>query len=90
MFDEEMAKNNPQIEYTDDDFNKLLSEMELEPSNDPEIFEIEFELEEVLDRTYPKKVLNLPVIATEISPNGASLMFQLSNLPKSILDRLNG
>ncbi|WP_209400286.1 HEAT repeat domain-containing protein [Pseudozobellia sp. WGM2] len=90
LFDDQMAKENPEVQYTEDEFHQLLNEVDIEPSLDPEIFDIDFELSEVLDKTYDKEVLNLPVIATEVSPNGASFLFQLYNFPKNIFGKLNG
>ncbi|PKA96428.1 hypothetical protein B0O79_0063 [Flavobacteriaceae bacterium MAR_2009_75] len=90
LFDDQMAKENPEVQYTEDEFHQLLNEVDIEPSLDPEIFDIDFELSEVLDKTYDKEVLNLPVIATEVSPDGASFLFQIYNFPKNIFGKLNG
>ena len=90
LFDDQMAKENPEVQYTEDEFHQLLNEVDIEPSLDPEIFDIDFELSEILDKTHDKKVLNLPVIATEVSYSGASLLFQFYNFPKNIFGKLNG
>lgn len=50
-------------------YDGLLSEMELEPTLPPEMFDIDFELCEVLDKKYDKKILDIPVIVTDVSSN---------------------
>ena len=62
--------------------DSLLETKEIQPHTDTEIFDIDFELAEVLDKGYSNQILNLPVIATEVSPNGASLIFQINNMIK--------
>ncbi len=57
------------IGSVDESFDHLLSELEVSPAVAPEIFDIDFELCEILDKNYDQKILNLPVIATEVSSN---------------------
>lgn len=90
LFDRQMAKENPGVDYTEDEFHQLLDEMDIEASADPEIFEIDFELEEVLDKVHDKEILNMPVIATEVSPNGASFLFQFYQFQRNFMCKLNG
>ncbi|MFD2606861.1 hypothetical protein ACFSSG_15250 [Euzebyella marina] len=83
LFDNQMAKENPGVTYTESEYNEVLEEIEadveVETIVDPELFDIDFELSEVLQKTHTQQVLELPVVATEITPNGASLMFKFMN-----------
>lgn len=90
LFDRQMAEENPEVDYTEDEFHQLLDEMEIEPSADPEVFEIDFEPEEALDRCHSKEILDMPVVATEVSHNGASFLFQLYRLQRNFMCKLNG
>ncbi|SDE29538.1 hypothetical protein SAMN05421636_104261 [Pricia antarctica] len=65
-------------------FDHLLSELQVSPSLAPEIFDIDFELCESLDKNYDQKILNLPVIATEVSSNdnGSSFFTSLIKFTK--------
>ncbi len=60
----------------------LLCEMDLATDKNPEIFDIEFDVCEILDKNCDKKVWDLPVTATEVSPHqrGGSFFSQLRNL----------
>ncbi len=53
----------------EESFDHLLSELEVSPAIAPEIFEIDFELCEVLDKNYDQKILDIQVIAIEVSSN---------------------
>lgn len=65
-------------------YDHLLSEMDLAPAVAPEIFNIDFELCEVLDKNCEQKILDIPVIATEVSPNenGGSFFTSLRKFSK--------
>ena len=90
VFDYHPVKENPEKDTKADEYDHLLNEMEIQPPVDEEIFEIEFELSEVLDKGCDKRLFNLPVIATEVAPNGASLIFQLRHFPNNIIRKFNG
>lgn len=62
----------------------LLSEMDLAPAENAEIFDIDFQFCQMLDKNCDKSILNLPVIATEVSPDqdGGSFFNQLRNFTK--------
>ena len=53
----------------EESYGHLLSELDLSPAVAPEIFDIDFELCEILDKNYDQKILDIPVIATEVSSN---------------------
>lgn len=63
----EQGANNTNSE--EENYGHLLSELDLSPAVAPEIFDIDFELCEALDKNYDQKILNIPVIATEVSSN---------------------
>ncbi len=50
-------------------YGHLLSEMDLAPALDREIFDIDFQLCEILDKGYEQKILDISVVATEVSAN---------------------
>ncbi len=83
LFDHQMAKENPSVTYTTEEYQEVISEIDGNEYFDEELFTIDFEVSEVLDKTYPKKILELPVEAVEITPNGASLMFQIYQFTKA-------
>lgn len=83
LFDNQMARENPSVTYTTEEYQEVISEIEENEYFDDEFFSIDFEVSEVLDKTYPKKILDLPVEAVEITPNGASLMFQIYQFTKA-------
>ncbi len=65
-------------------YDHLLSELDLSPAKSPEIFDIDFELCEVLDKNYDQQILDISVIATEVSPNqnGGSFFNSLRKFSK--------
>ena len=65
-------------------YNGLLEEMNLQPAVTHEMFDINFELCEVLDARYGQKILNLPVISSEILPgkNYSPFISQLRKFTK--------
>jgi len=65
-------------------YDHLLSELDLSPAKAPEIFNIDFELCEVLDKNYDQQILDISVIATEVSPNqnGGSFFNSLRKFSK--------
>lgn len=90
VFDYHPVKEHPTKDNTADEYDHLLNEMQIQPPVDEKIFEIDFELSEVLDKGCDKRIFNLPVIATEVAPNGASLIFQLRHFPNNIIKKFNG
>lgn len=66
------------------EYENLLSKMDISPSLAPEILDINFELNEILDHTYDQKILDIQVISTEVSPNeyGGSFFNSLRNFSK--------
>lgn len=62
----------------------LLSETDPSPSSESEMFDIRFELCEVVDKAYDQNILNIPVVVTEVAPNnnGDSFFGQLRNFTK--------
>lgn len=67
-------------------YNGLLSEMELDPAIDSEYLNINFELSESLELDIDKKLMELPVVATEVPahPTGGSFFSSLRNFTKSL------
>lgn len=63
------------IEKEEESFKHLLSELYLSPAVAPEIFDIDFELCEVLDKNYDQKILNIPVVVTEVSSSDTGGLF---------------
>ncbi len=90
LFDVHPAPKRPKEDAKVDENDHIQNEVEIQPSVDEEIFEIDFELSEVLDKEYDNQIFNLPVIATEVAPNGASLIFQLRHFPNNIIKKFNG
>ncbi len=68
----------------EENYGHLLSELDLSPAVAPIIFDIDFELCEVLDKNYDQKILDIPVIATEVSSNdnGGSFFNSLRKFSK--------
>ncbi len=55
-----------EMDHEEETFGHLLSELEVSPAMVPEIFDIDFDLCEILDEHYDQKILEIPVIATEV------------------------
>lgn len=68
----------------EESFDHLLSALEVSPAVAPEIFDIDFELCEVLDKNYEQKILDIPVIVTDVSSNanGGSFFNSLRKFTK--------
>ncbi len=68
-------------DLSQDILDGLLSEMDLAPAKNPEIFDIDFDICGILDKDCDKNLLDLPVTATEVSPrqSGGSFFSQLWN-----------
>ncbi|MGB6153027.1 MAG: hypothetical protein WBG48_13675, partial [Pricia sp.] len=65
-------------------YENLLSEMDIAPSLPPEMLDIDFELNEILDCEYDQKILDIQVVSTEVPPNeyGGSFFNSLRKLSK--------
>ena len=75
---------NPETDSEAEQYDNLLSEMEIAPSLAPELLDINFELSEILDRKYDQRILDIQVISTEVTPNeyGGSFFNSLRNFTK--------
>lgn len=73
-----------EMDSEEESFGHLLSELEVSPAVAPEIFTIDFELCEILDKNYEQKILDIPVIATEVSSddNGGPFFASLRKFTK--------
>ncbi len=78
------GKATNEMDLEEESFGHLLSELKVSPAMAPEILDIDFELCEILDNHYDQKILEIPVISTEVpfDANGSSLFNSLRKFSK--------
>ncbi|WP_149303210.1 HEAT repeat domain-containing protein [Pareuzebyella sediminis] len=65
-------------------YQKLLDNMEIEPSPKSEIFEIDFELLQEGEAELDENIMNLPVEMIVVSPDEKNILSQLRTFPKKM------